>query len=315
MKNILKFLSIIGLMVYWFNGSITPASAQVLELSVSPPVVEAIVAPNKSFSQDFKFKTSQADLVVIPELHSVKPDGINGHSIIDSKPIDPTSIPLVVSSTPSFSSRINLTGDETTITLNFEAASSDISQDVYLALVLKVEPKDAFEKSSLTSPAISALILITITPDGIYPVSLEVQDFEPSLFHDSWSPFSIKPTLKNDSPFMIRPKGKYEIISPTGTTIHSIDLYPNLILGNSSRILESMTQDLPGNLSWQPKWTDIGPHKLKLTIETQGGTKLSQIEKLVWIIPLRLFIISVLLIIIVYRLTRPKQPSTLDSNI
>lgn len=293
----------------------SPAHAQSVELSINPPVVEALIAPNKKFSQIFHFKTSQAGVVVIPELHLVKPDGIDGHSVIDPNPVEPSKIPLVVTSTPSFGSRVNLAGNDATFTLTFEAASSDLSQDVYLALVLRVEPVNIFEKSSVTSPAISALILTTITADGTYPISLEIQNFEPSLFHDSWLPLNIAPLLQNSSPFMIRPKGKYEVISPTGKTIYTTDLYPNLILGKSSRSLQSMVDDMPKNLSWQPKWSNIGPHKLKLTIETQGGTKISQVEKLVWIVPLRLLIILVLLIIIVYRLTRPNQPSKVDTTI
>jgi hypothetical protein len=287
--------------------------AQSVELSINPPVVEALVAPNKKFSQIFHFKTSQAGVVVIPELHLVKPDGVDGHSVIDPNPVEPSKIPLVVTSTPSFGSRVNLAGNDATFTLTFEAASSDLSQDVYLALVLRVEPVNIFEKSSVTSPAISALILTTITADGTYPISLEIQNFEPSLFHDSWLPLNIAPLLQNSSPFMIRPKGKYEVISPTGKTIYTTDLYPNLILGKSSRNLQSIVDDMPKDLNWQPKWSNIGPHKLKLTIETQGGTKLSQVEKLVWIIPLRILIVLALLFIIIYRLTRPKQPSTLDS--
>ena len=305
----------LALSTLYFILSTSSVSAQSVELSINPPVVEALVAPNKKFSQVFHFKTSQAGVVVIPELHLVKPEGADGHSTIDPAPVDPATIPLVVTSTPSFGSRVNLAGNDATFTLTFEAASSDLSQDVYLALVLKVEPKDLFEKSSVTSPAISALILTTITADGTYPVNLEIQNFEPALFHDSWLPLDIAPLLQNNSSFMIRPKGKYEIVSPTGRSIYSADLYPNLILGKSSRTIKGILNDLPISLDWQPKWSNIGPHKLKLTIETQGGTKLSQIEKLVWIIPLRLIIILTLLIIILYRLTRPKQPSTLDSTV
>lgn len=289
------------------------AHAQSVELSLNPPVVEAIIAPNKKFTQVFNFKTSQSGVVVIPELHLVKPSGTDGHSTIDPSPVNPSSIPLVVTSSPALGARVALAGNELPITLTIESASTDLSQDVYLALLLRVEPKDSFEKASLASPIISALILSTITVDGTLPINLEIENFDPPVVHDSWLPLTISPILKNSTPIKIRPQGKYEIVSPLGKVIVNLPLYPNLVLGKSSRTIESMIQEIPGNLDWSPKWSNIGPHKLRLTIETQGGTTISQTEKLVWIFPFRGFIILVLLVIIIYRLTQRKQLSTLDN--
>ena len=316
------FPVVLFLLLFFFPS---PVRAQSVSLSVSPPVVEILLAPNKKVSQTFTFTTQGENVIVSPEIHLVKPDGSTGHVIIDPSPIDPSTIPLTITSSPALLSPLctssavapekclqirsnlgdpSLTSQSIPITLTFEAASSDISQDVYLALVIKVTSADLpLNKQSVTTPAISALILTTITPDGILQINLEIKDFTLQLIHDSWLPFIPKPTITNNSSIMMRPEGTYEIISPTSKTILSLPIYPNLILGNSSRLLESSISDLASNFSWSPKWSHIGPYRIRLIITSQGGTKISEIEKVVWILPLRLIFIGCILIIIIYRLT------------
>ncbi len=293
--------------------SSSPISAQSTELSISPPVIEALVAPNKSYSQVFKFKTTKNNVIVTPSLHKIIPEGEDGHSRIDPNPLNIDDLPVVVTTSPTLGSQVNLAGNELPITLTVSASNTDIPQDIYLALVLKVEPKEQLNISSLTSPAISALILTTITKDGAIPINLEVANFEPPSIHDSWFPITFNPKIQNNTPYMIRPKGKFEVISPSGTVITSLELYPNLILGQTARNIESMINDAPSTLTFSPSWKMIGPHKIRLTITSAGNTKIQEIEKTVWIFPIRLFTLIFLILVIIYRLTPKKQNSTLDS--
>lgn len=299
---------------FYFLVSVSTVSAQSVTLSIDPPVVEALLTPNKSFIQSFTLQATGSDLVAVPTIHLVKPEGISGHVTVDSTPVDPSHIPLtVVSLTHPLGVPFDIVGGEARFDLQFEAASSDISEDVYLALVVKVGPGESFDKSSTTYPAISALILTTITPSGVLPINLEISGFDLPVIHDSWHTLSFSPELSNSTPIMIRPTGKFDIISPTGSTKSSLDLFPSLILGNSSRRLQSMTHDLPTSLSWKPSWSNIGPYRFNLLITTSGGTKLSQVEKVVWILPIRLIIITILLLIIFYRLTWNKQITKVKS--
>jgi hypothetical protein len=299
-------LIIFGLMMYWFNGAIVaPVHAQSVNLSVSPPVTEILLSPNKKVSQTFILDTQGADITVTPELHLAKPADAEGHVTIDPNPLVPSAIPLSVT----------ITGPNNSPTLTFEAASTDTPQDVYLALVFKAKSTAGFGSGATeTIPAISVLILTTITPTGILPISLDIQNFTPPVVFDSWSSLSIHPTLQNHSSTMIRPLGEYSVISPTGKTVFSLPLYPNLILGNSSRLIQGSDKPIPSlddlksslnslPLSWSPRWHQVGPYRLHLTITSQGGTKLTEVEKVVWIFPIRLTILFIFLIIIVSILT------------
>lgn len=291
-----EFLFCFGFVILNFGFMVTPAHAQSATLSISPPVVEILLAPNKQVKQTFSVHVEGEDVAIIPTLHRIKPLGNQGHSDIDLTPLIPSSIPLTIQSSIPLGTPYHLTANTFDLTLTLEAATLDLAEDVYLALVVQIVPQNAdLSTLSPTLPGISSLILTTINPTGVMPINLEIQNFDLPLFHDTWQSFTVAPELKNSVGQMIRPEGKYEIITPTGKAIFSLPLYPNLILGNSSRLLKSNISNLASDLIFIPKWSTIGPHKIRLSITTQGGTQLTQVERIVWFLPVRTFIILLLI--------------------
>ena len=289
----------------------TPIHAQSVSLSISPPVVEILLAPNKKVSQVFTLKTQGENLAITPELHLATPSDSDGHMMIDPKPLTPNSLPLTaIITSPTIHDL-----QSTIYNITFEAANTDVSQDVYLALVFRASPPSTIYdlRSTITSPlarqslgvggAISSLILITITPAGVIPIDLSLKNWDLPFFHDSYLPLTLTPELTNNTSVMIRPQGDFTVISPTGKTIFSLPLYPNLVLGHSSRNIQ---------LSYSPSWHDLGPYRLRLTLTTEGGTQITQREKVIWIIPLRLILIICVLIILILGLTQRKKNTTLD---
>lgn len=286
-------------------------SAADVSLSVSPPVVEILLSPGKSVSQTFTLQTQGEALPLTPELHLAHPSDSEGHMTIDPNPLTPNSTPLTATIHPA-GVTAQLASQAYTLTL--EAASTDTPQDIYLALVFKVNPAGAAarldSRATTTLTGISALVLVTLTP-GNLPVNLEIQNFTPPALHDSWDSLTVSPTLQNHAPTMIRPEGKYEVIDPGGQTVFSLPLYPSLILGNSSRsILGSSTnpagaaQRLDSRaLTWSPSWHDLGPYRLRLTITSQGGTQLTQVEKTIWLLPLKLALLTLALLLLLLYLT------------
>jgi hypothetical protein len=268
---------------------ITPktVAAQATTLSITPPVVEILIAPGKKLVQNFTFKADGDNVTVIPEIHLVKPQDSHGHVIIDPKPYSPSSIPLTITSNHPLGKPITLKNNELSLSLTFDAASVDMSEDIYLALVLKVGSAEELQAASATFPAISALIFATINPSGVTPVDLSIENFDLALFHDSYLPLTISPTLKNNVPIMLRPRGTYEVVNSAGKIIYSLPLYPNLILGESTRAIQASEKELPTSLTWSPSWKNLGPYRLRLTIKTEGGTKIIEVEKPIWILPIR----------------------------
>jgi len=291
-----KIIFLLLLLTFPFSLFPSPVIAESVNLSINPPVTEILLAPGKKISQVFTLQTSGLSLAVTPEIHLAKPSDSHGHMTIDPNPLNPNSLPLT----------ITISGPPDNPTLTFEAASSDVSQDVYLALVFRSVGENSYSPTNSTqiSPAISALILVTITPDGLIPTNLAIRDFTLPPLHDSWLPLTPTPSLVNSSSIMIRPEGQYKIISPTGKTVFSLSLYPNLILGNSSRTITPP-------LSWSPKWYDLGPYRLHLTITSLGDTKITEETKTIWILPLRLLLVLFILAITFYYFTTHQKISIL----
>jgi len=306
------FRACLGFLIsYFVFGGTQPVKAQEVSLAVSPPVVEILLAPNKKVSQVFTLKTQGENIAITPELHLATPSDSDGHMMIDPKPLTPNSLPLTAIITSPTIHDLR----STIYNITFEAANTDVSQDVYLALVFRASPPSTIYdlRSTITSPlarqslgvggAISSLILITITPAGVIPIDLSLKNWDLPFFHDSYLPLTLTPELTNNTSVMIRPQGDFTVISPTGKTIFSLPLYPNLVLGHSSRNIQ---------LSYSPSWHDLGPYRLRLTLTTEGGTQITQGEKVIWIIPLRLILIICVLIILILGLTQRKKNTTLD---
>ncbi len=313
MKKYLCHLSLIAF--YSLSFLAKPIMADSTVLSITPPVVEVMIAPNKKFSQTFNLEYSGNNLSFIPEIHTVKPLDQNGHALINPEPLNPSTIPLIVTSNHEFGKTIVPSGTTIPITLTFEAASTDIVEDVYLALVVQAATQNNESTSSAATPAISALILVTINPNGVMPINLDIEKFESPTLHDSRLPLTITPEFVNKIPIMIRPTGRYEVISPSGKIVFTLPLYPNLLLGDSNRAIlgqvkegDKATPAVP--LTWNPSWKNIGPHRLHLTIETQGGTKITDIEKVVWVLPIRLLLTIILILLLIIFIAWKNRPKT-----
>lgn len=282
MKKIFTFT--VGLLVCWCVSMLilTPVHAQTVGLSISPPVVEIILAPNKKIIQTFNLKNQGQAITIVPTLNLVTPSDSTGHVMVNPSPVNLASIPFVPKLTPyTFGQSISLPSDTSVaLTLTLEGASVDKPIDSYLALVVTPYPATANNSQIVSAtPAIAGLVFITLTPSAIIPVNLEISNFDPPFLHDTAFPLILSPTLTNHADVMLHSNGELVIINSRSETIHKADLENRLILKQSARTI--------GPLTWNPNWSVIGPHRVRLTIMTIGGTKLSQIERTIWFFPLR----------------------------
>lgn len=299
-------------------SSPTSAHAQSVGLSISPPVVEILLAPNKKVVQTFTLKNQGESVIITPNLREVKPIDQYGHVAVSSNEINPANMPLGAKLSPlGLGNSITLAGGDTTaLTLSLEGATVDAPIDTYLALVIEASPVNNSYHLTAAKPGISALVLVTLTPSAVIPANLEIADFNPPLFHDSTLPFVLTPTLKNNSSIMLRPRGKLQILGSNDHVLYELSFYKNLLLKESKRIIEGSTQSDPPlvtPLSWEPNWTNFGPLRVRLSVETEGGTKLTEIEKVVWFLPIRAIIAITLLavimiVLIVFKAKPPKAP-------
>lgn len=317
MNKILAHLICVTILVLRFPVML--AHAQSVGLSIDPPVVEILLAPNKKLIQAFEIKNQgeKGDFAVT--LHAVTPEGTFGHVAIDRNPLDMTTIPLVVklqNANLELGKPFTIdAGNSQQIVISIEGASTDETTDAYFAVVVQSMGSVAGDITS--SAGISGLVLTTLTPSGSIPVNMTIENFNPPLIHDSSTPLVFRPELKNNSTSMLRPEGKLEIISPRGNHNSEIKLFPNLVLKNSSRTLVGATGEPPQGipLTWRPSLANIGPYTFRLTVTTPGGTKIQAIEGTVWLFPIRKLVGLLAVIILgttIYSMRSRKNDSAKD---
>jgi len=290
-------------------------------LSLSPPTVEIILSPNKSITQAFTLTNQgeKADFVV--NLHRVTPIDSYGHVTLSSTPttlFDPLIISLL--GKREFNAPFTLLEGETTeLIITLTALDFSIPSDQYLALVI-TQIETNFSSTTHTLPSLSSLLFITLaSPTESLPISLELTDFSPPLFHDPALPLTLSPTLHNQAQTMLRTQGKLQLFTPTNKLSKTIKLYPSLSLAGGNRTLISYTisgecpeeltsvtslptncliTPLPLSLDFSP--LAIGPHRLTLSIQTIGSQEVLSQEKIIWLFPFRAIITIILLAIIIY---------------
>ena len=286
MKNIrrISLICLISLIGYFAPS----AKAQSAGLSISPPVVEVLLSPNKSATQTFVLKNEGEDTSFSLAFHKLIPTDSLGHSTIDPTPLSFSNLPITAT-IQNF--ELNTfypldSGATVNLTVLLQGATVEEASDLYLALVISLSPREDLTQSTTIAPGISALILTTIPPVPAIPTDITLSDFDPPALHDTSNPLTITPMLQNNSPIMLNTKGVLSLTSPFGKVLSSHPYDQTLILGHSTRTPKSYILDL--------KSSYLGPHKLKLTILTESGRTLIESEKTIFFAPIRLIIFFIL---------------------
>lgn len=282
------------------------AIAKSIGLSIAPPSLEIIMKPNTNIIQAYTIKNQGETMQFVAKIAKIMQIDNSGSTTIETKVFDPASTPLSFSlenADLKLSEPFLLeSGNSTQLVLKIESASISESEDSYLALT--VEPYSPMQKpgNSGQQPVIASLILATVTPTESVPIELELTNFNPPMLHDSSRKLSFTPQLNNTSSIMIRPLGKLTITNWRGQIVHEQDLFPHLILGNTSRTMEGLIQEenkapISTPLSWKSKFS-WGPHLVNLAITTQKGTEILEETHTTWVLPLQsityMFLLAVL---------------------
>lgn len=272
---ILNTLSIVPVFLFFPSNVIAKT-----ELSVSPPVTEILLSPNKSVTTTIQLTNLGDPTSYVLSLHRMIPTDNQGHSTIDPRPISLSNLPLVISLlNESWDTPYQLATNQTkAISLKLDAPSLDEPVDLYLAILAR-PVINGLVQSSTTTPGITALLLTTITPLPAIPTDIALLPYNLSPLHDTTLQFGYTPTATNNSTIMLRTKGNVKLTTPFDQTVHEVALEPSLILGKTSRELTPF--------SYRPKFYQLGPHTLTTTLTTEGGRTLIESSTVIWFFPVR----------------------------
>lgn len=304
--NLFRFLICFEFVILYFGFS-SSISASV-GMSISPPVTEILISPNKSVSTTLQLTNNGNDADVILTLHSLIPQGNQGHSTVNPNPLDPTSIPLVVKlAGADLGIPFKLSAGQTkAITVQLDAANLDEPTDVYFALLARPLGPDLANSVPTATAAISALFLTTITPTPSIPTNVALTPLDLPTIHDSATPLVFDIIAENKTSIMLLVQGTARLSSPNGTLLTESALEPKLILGNTTRQLS--------NFEFLFSDFALGPHALTIELTSLGGRVLTTSTQTIWILPLRYTLIALAATILLtvpiitkIRLTRRKH--------
>lgn len=271
----------------------TLATAKTIGLSISPPVTEVLLSPNKSLRTSLTLtNNTNSDTSYLLSLHSIIPTGTDGHSTINPKPLDLTTIPLTIRPVGlELGQPIPIKSGETqVVSLELEAANLEEPQDVYFAVLARPINDNASPTITTTSPGIAALIMSTITPIPSLPTNIALENPNMPLAHDNTLPLNLNLVAENKTNIMLQVQLKAKLVSPNRDIIHESVLEPKLVLGNNKRQF-----NLP---SINTQISQLGPHTLTIELATLGGRVLTEHSYIIWLLPLRYIFISMATLIL-----------------
>lgn len=262
-------------------------------LSITPPVSEVLISPNKSLRTTLQLTNNGEDTSVILSLHSLTPTGELGHSTIDPKPLNLSSIPIVIRLAGlELDTPIPLASNQSLpITLDLEAANLNEPTDVYFAILARpIEPNESHTLTS-TTPGITALFLTTITPSASLPTNIALTPPQLPIIQDTSLPLSLDIKAENKTNIMLQVQAKVKLVSPNNATLTESNIDPKLILGNTTRLISPFTFNL--------SLYHFGPHTLTIELITLGGRTLTTNSYVIWLLPLRYILVTFVVILLI----------------
>ncbi len=276
------------------------AKAQEVSLSISPPLTEITIQPDRSYNQVFTVKNDGVPVIIAAKIFPFVPYDRQGHAelIEDVNSInvykdwfffDPN--PISLGTTKSYNFRVKITpppGAE--------------EKDYYFTFIAEVQNGDNLGiNSSQAQARIGANILVSVSKDGNPGKKASIVEFSAPKIIDSFSPLNYTVLIGNSGHSFFKPVGKIVIDQVFGSTT-TLNLAPlNILVGGSREITCNQGEELtPCKL---PGKFLIGIYRANLSFAVDGSG--STLEKQIYTIAFPFSIVlGLATILIIYRIIR-----------
>jgi len=287
-----KVAFLVAFVFFFFAPKV--AFAQGVSLSVTPPILEVMVAPGKEASYDFIISSIDTAVIVSPQIVEFFPVGIEGESEESASPA-PSFVSYNVSPIalgPGASSRLKV---------KFAPPEDAEEADYYLRLFFQTQELPTIGGSaSFATVKIAANILLTVSKDGLPNKLASISKFSSPRIVDSFFPIIYEVEIQNAGRTFFKPIGKIGVTSTFQKDV-SLDLAPQNILAFSSRKIPCIEAEdlvdcrLPGVFH-------IGAYEATLEFNADDTGKLYSQSVKTFAFPFSLLAVP-LIFFFVYRLT------------
>jgi hypothetical protein len=268
------------------------------DLRLSPSRAYLQVKPGEEFVHTVEIEQrGSTTLEATAEIVDFQPD-MFGQAVLQTS----SSVPFVKVSPAQLTL---VPGRPQTVTLTIGPGTSAREQEYPLSLLVTAKPDPSFsvapQETAVTGRGVSHMILL-VSPTTTARGRLTLESFEAPKFIDSFQAFSFSAAIKNSGLHATPASGSASITSWWGSQIYSARLFPDMILGNSSRqvrVQDSSAPDSAALPEYKP-WFALGPYTLELKTEnaTSPGDSASRTVIAVPISVLGVILIFSLLLLI-----------------
>ena len=200
-KTIFGLAALFNLFVFFSPQNVF---AQSINLSVTPPLTEIVIAPGKSIKQKLTITNSGSLLTVNPKIFFFYPIDENGNVEIDTQREIPSWIKY---DTTGFDLPGNTSRE---IEYSIAPPSDTNEEDYFLTFVFETtEGKDLLGQSQVSyKTKIASNILVSISKDGVINKDLKIDSFTyPKIVDSLFNKINYKVVLKNGTRSFQKPKG------------------------------------------------------------------------------------------------------------
>jgi len=278
-RLLIRVNPLLGLILLCLGIFPTPVAAQTFSLAISPPLLELMIMPGKSYLQPYAVTNTGTKITLTPSLTTFSPKDEFGHISLNP-PSTINHLPSIIQlDNPAIklNEPFEIDANETkNLNLRMTVPSDAEEKDYYLTLLFSSQPNSSSQSNdsqigsgSQLVGVIGTNILITVSKDGKPLKQGEIIDFRLSNFQflisniefiDSFDPPQYKIRIKNTGRTYWKPVGQ---VTATGTLNQKWTNYlqSDNILGSSIREISLATP------SAQPNFL-IGAYKTTLSFQT-----------------------------------------------
>lgn len=176
------------------------ANAQSLSLSISPPLLEVMIKPNKTITQVYKLINTGESVIITPKLYELGFYGISE----DAKFSREKWISIVSNDIDFDKPFILGAGKEADFLLKIGPSATVVEQDYYRALVFTTSPNIPSDTTqSLFSQNLASPLLISVTSTGIFTKAAQIINFKIPKILDSFDTLVVDIDIKNPGRFKV----------------------------------------------------------------------------------------------------------------
>jgi len=319
----------VALVLIGAHWPINPTHAQGLNLSISPPLLQATIKPGKSISQVFTiYNNSSNPIKLTPRIVPFLPEDDQGNPSLQ-----PQSNPAWLSYFSLINTNIKLgqpftlpANKSDQLVLSIKIPNTAPTTDHYATLLIS-STSEVADFSSSISGSIGSNILLTIANQTAPPTILKLADLKPTntqyikigqtYILDNLSPIHFTAKLENLGNHLTQAHGLFQIHKSTKVT-HIQSLLPVNVLAQSTReliapCLAEASCEGGSSLKFNPKITHVGKFSASLNIRSENGSSQNSVNLV--LLPVKASIALILSLIILKSILTFKKSSSLPAQV